>query len=91
MSGQAQKRLKQYLVDVSLIAIAEYNSDTKGTAFSQELGELYYSHYSRIYYSRMLRGIGIKQYDAQLAKLLEDSNPKEEEEEEEEEVALATA
>ena len=66
MSGQAQKRLKQYLVDVSLIAIAEYNADTKGTAFSQELGELYYS--------RMLRGVGIKQYEAQLAKLLEETS-----------------
>jgi hypothetical protein len=29
MSGQAQKRLKQFLVDVSLISIAEYYADTK--------------------------------------------------------------
>ena len=71
MSGQAQKRLKQYLVDVSLVAIAEYNSDTKGTAFSQELGDLYYS--------RMLRGVGIRQYEAQLSKLLEESSPTAEE------------
>jgi hypothetical protein len=63
MSGQAQKRLKQYLVDVALVAIAEYNAETKGTAFSEELGELYYS--------RMLRFVGIKQYEAQLSKLLE--------------------
>jgi hypothetical protein len=63
MSGQAQKRLKQYLVDVSLVAIAEYNADTKGTSFSEELGELYYN--------RMLRFVGIKQYEAQLSKLLE--------------------
>ncbi|MGA2185693.1 MAG: ATP-binding protein [Bryobacteraceae bacterium] len=63
MSGQAQKRLKQYLVDVSLVAIAEYNADTNGTGFSQELGELYYN--------RMLRCVGIKQYEAQLSKLLE--------------------
>jgi hypothetical protein len=66
MSGQAQKRLKQYLVDVSLVAIAEYNSDQKGTAFSQELGELYYS--------RMLRFGGIKQYEAQLTRLLESTS-----------------
>lgn len=66
MSGQAQKRLKQYLVDVALVAIAEYHSDTKGTAFSQELGELYYN--------RMLRFVGIKQYEGQLAKLLEETN-----------------
>ncbi|HEY6767401.1 MAG TPA: ATP-binding protein [Candidatus Sulfotelmatobacter sp.] len=63
MSGQAQKRLKQYLVDVSLVAIAEYHSDTKGTAISQELGDLYYN--------RMLRSVGIKQYENQLSKLLE--------------------
>jgi hypothetical protein len=63
MSGQAQRRLKQYLVDVSLVAIAEYNADTKGTAFSIELGELYYN--------RMLRFVGIKQYEAQLTKVLE--------------------
>ncbi len=63
MSGQAQKRLKQYLVDVSLAAIAEYNAETKGTAFSEELGDLYYN--------RMLRSVGIKQYEAQLSKLLE--------------------
>jgi Histidine kinase-, DNA gyrase B-, and HSP90-like ATPase len=63
MSGQAQRRLKQYLVDVSLVAIAEYNAETKGTTFSVELGELYYS--------RMLRFVGIKQYEAQLTKLLE--------------------
>ena len=63
MSGQGQRRLKQYLVDVSLGAIAEYNAETKGTAFSEELGELYYS--------RMLRCVVIKQYEAQLNKLLE--------------------
>jgi len=63
MSGQAQRRLKQYLVDACLVAIAEYNSDTKGSAFSAELGELYYN--------RMLRFVGIKQYEAQLGKVLE--------------------
>jgi hypothetical protein len=71
MSGQAQKRLKQYLVDVALVAIAEYNADTKGTAFSVELGELYYS--------RMLRFVGIKQYENQLTKLLEASTSSSEE------------
>jgi uncharacterized protein (DUF2164 family) len=65
MSGQAQKRLKQYLVDVSLVAIAEYNAETRGGGFSQELGELYYN--------RMLRSVGIKQYEAQLSKLLENT------------------
>ena len=63
MSGQAQRRLKQYLVDVSLVAIAEFSAETKGTAFSLELGDLYYN--------RMLRFVGIKQYEAQLSKLLE--------------------
>ncbi len=63
MSGQTQKRVKQYLVDVSLVEIAEYHADTKGTAVSQELGELYYN--------RMLRFVGIKQYEAQLSRLLE--------------------
>lgn len=63
MSGQAQKRLKQYLVDVSLVAIAEYYAETKSSSFSQELGELYYN--------RMLRSVGIKQYEAQVSKILE--------------------
>jgi hypothetical protein len=67
MSGQAQRRLKQYLVDACLVAIAEYNSENNGTAFSVELGELYYN--------RMLRFVGIKQYEVQLGKLLEDSSP----------------
>lgn len=66
MSGQAQKRLKQHLVDVCLVAIAEYYAETKETSFSQELGELYYS--------RMLRSIGIKQYESQLNKLLQGTN-----------------
>ena len=65
MSGQAQKRLKQYLVDVCLVAIAEYHAETKDTSFSQELGELYYS--------RMLRSVGIKQYESQLNKLLQET------------------
>lgn len=60
MSGQAQKRLKQYLVDVSLVAIAEFNAETKETAFSAELGQLYCN--------RMLRFVGIKQYETQLGK-----------------------
>ncbi|HWY71935.1 MAG TPA: ATP-binding protein [Terriglobales bacterium] len=67
MSGQAQKRLKQYLVDVALVAIAEYNAETRGTSFSQELGDLYYN--------RMLRFVGIKEYESQLSKLLENTTP----------------
>lgn len=63
MSGQAQKRLKQYLVDASLGAVAEFTAETKGTSFSVELGELYYN--------RMLRSVGIKQYELQLNKVLE--------------------
>jgi hypothetical protein len=63
MSGQAQKRLKQYLVDVSLVAIAEYNARAKGTDFSEELGDLYFN--------RMLRFTGIREYEAQVAKILE--------------------
>jgi hypothetical protein len=63
MSGQAQKRLKQYLVDVSLVAIAEYNAKAKGTDFSEELGDLYFN--------RMLRFTGIREYEAQVAKILE--------------------
>lgn len=71
MSGQAQKRLKQYLVDISLVAIAEYNCKTRGTDFSEEFGDLYFN--------RMLRCIGIKQYEAQLAKLLESTTVADEE------------
>lgn len=67
MSGQAQKRLKQYLVDVSLVAIAEYNSKARGTDLSEELGELYFN--------RMLRFTGIKEYDQQVAKILEATTP----------------
>lgn len=63
MSGQAQKRLKQYLVDFSLVAIAEYTAKTRGTDFSEELGDLYFN--------RMIRCVGIKQYEAQLQKVLE--------------------
>jgi hypothetical protein len=66
MSGQAQRRLKQYLVDVALVSIAEYNSETKGTAFSQEPGELYCN--------RMLRFVGIKQYEIQPSKIIESTN-----------------
>lgn len=66
MSGQAQRRLKQYLVDVALVAIAEYHSENRGTAFSHELGELYYN--------RMLRFVGIRQYESQLSKVLESSD-----------------
>jgi len=63
MSGQAQKRLKQYLVDFSLMAIAEYTAKTRGTDFSEEIGDLYFN--------RMLRCVGIKVYEAQLQKVLE--------------------
>jgi hypothetical protein len=66
ISAQAQKRLKQFLVDVALVSIAEYHSETKGTAFSQELGELYYN--------RMLRFGGIRQYETQLSKVMESAN-----------------
>jgi Histidine kinase-, DNA gyrase B-, and HSP90-like ATPase len=65
LSGQAQLRLKQFLIDVALTAIAEFNANTKESSFSAELGELYYN--------RMLRFIGIKQYEAQVSKLLEAS------------------
>jgi hypothetical protein len=63
MSGQAQKRLKQYLVDVSLVAIAEYNSKVRDSSLAEELGELYFN--------RMLRFTGIKEYEAQVAKIIE--------------------
>jgi hypothetical protein len=62
MSGQAQKRLKQYLVDVALVAIAEFNAKTNGSDFAEELGELYFN--------RMLRTVGIKQYNTQLERIL---------------------
>jgi hypothetical protein len=62
VSGQAQTRLKQYLVDVSLTGIAEYNSKTRGSDFLEELGDLYFN--------RMLRCTGVKRYEAQLAKVL---------------------
>ncbi|MGH9873790.1 MAG: ATP-binding protein [Pyrinomonadaceae bacterium] len=65
MSGPAQQRLKQYLVDVSLVAIAEYNSRTRGTDFAEEWGNLYFN--------RMLRLTGIKRYQSQLSKMLEET------------------
>jgi hypothetical protein len=67
MSGQAQQRLKQYLIDIALVAIGEYNARTRGTDFSEEWGELYFN--------RMLRLTGIKKYQSQLSKLLETSSP----------------
>lgn len=66
MSGQAQKRLKQYLVDVSLVAIAEYNARVKATDFSEELGELYFN--------RMLRVLGIREYESQVSKILKETS-----------------
>jgi hypothetical protein len=59
-------------VDASLVAIAEYNAQTKGSAFSVELGDLYYN--------RMLRLDGIKQYQMQLNKVLEISSASAEQE-----------
>ena len=67
MSGPAQQRLKQYLVDVSLLAIAEYNSRTRGSDFAEEWGNLYFN--------RMLRLTGIKKYQSQLSKMLEETSP----------------
>jgi hypothetical protein len=66
MSGPSQQRLKQYLVDVSLVAIAEYNSRTRGTDFAEEWGNLYFN--------RMLRLTGIKKYQSQLSKMLEETS-----------------
>jgi len=60
MSGQAQQRLKQYLVDVSLVSIAEYNAKAKGNDLSEELGDLYFN--------RMLRYTGIRKYESQVSK-----------------------
>jgi Histidine kinase-, DNA gyrase B-, and HSP90-like ATPase len=77
MSGQAQRRLKQYLVDVSLVAIADYYTKTKGSDFVVELGDLYFN--------RMLRFGGIKQYESEVAKLLSSTS----EEEEQQNLALA--
>lgn len=66
LSSQAQRRLKQYLIDVSLVAIAEHHARTRGTDFTEEWGELYFN--------RMLRFQGgIKQYQAVCAKLATDS------------------
>jgi hypothetical protein len=70
LSGQAQQRLKQFLVDVSLAAIAEFHAETKESSFSEEFGELYYN--------RMLRYVGIKQFEAQVKKVLEASDGSEE-------------
>jgi hypothetical protein len=63
ISGQAQKRLTQYLVDVSLASIAKYYAEVRGTDILEELGDLYFN--------RMLRYTGIRQYEAQVAKVLE--------------------
>ena len=70
MSAQAQRRLKQYLVDISLIAIADYHAKANGSDVSEELGTLYFN--------RMLRFSGIKQYDSQVAKILKETTPQKE-------------
>ena len=70
MSGQAQRRLKQYLVDIALTSIAEYHAKVKGTDFAQELGDLYFN--------RMLRYTGIRDYESQVSKLLKETTAKEE-------------
>jgi len=66
MSGQAQRRLKQYLVDVSLVATAENGAKANGTDFSVELGDLYFN--------RMLRSTGIKSYESDVEKLLKETS-----------------
>ena len=50
-------------MDVSLGAIAEFTAEIKQSSFSEELGELYYN--------RMLRFVGIKQFETQVSKVLE--------------------
>jgi hypothetical protein len=72
LSQQAQRRLKQYLVDAALVAIADYNARTRGTDFTEEWGTLYFN--------RMLRAVGIKTYETQLKKVLAESSPKKESE-----------
>jgi len=67
MSGQAQKRLKQYLVDVSLVSIANFYADALKTDFLEEWG--------KFYFNRMLRCIGIKQYESQVSKVLQATTP----------------
>jgi len=69
MSGQAQRRLKQYLVDVSLVAIAENSAKARGSDFAEELGELYFN--------RMLRFTGIKEYESQVNKILAETSGQE--------------
>ena len=70
MSAQAQRRLKQYLVDIALIAIAEYHAKANGSDVSEELGTLYFN--------RMLRFTGVRQYDSQVAKILKETTPQKE-------------
>jgi hypothetical protein len=59
--------LKQYLVDIALIAIAEYHAKANGSDVSEELGTLYFN--------RMLRFTGVKTYDSQVAKILKETTP----------------
>jgi len=61
-----QRRLKQYLVDISFVAIATYYAEAKHTDFAEELGTLYFN--------RMLRSTGIKAYEAQVRKIQESLN-----------------
>lgn len=62
MSKQAQGRLRQYFIDSSLVAIAEYHALANGRTVSEELGDLYFN--------RMTRSSGgIKQYKAALTKM----------------------
>ena len=54
----------------SLTAIASYNANVKQSDFIDELGELYYG--------RMLRGTGIKTYEAQRSKIVDETTPAQE-------------
>jgi pyruvate kinase len=76
MSGQAQQRLSQYMIEVALMAIADHNAKRKGTDVVEELGSLYYN--------RMLKS-GLKRYQSAVANLLKEGST-----DQQTELALAT-
>lgn len=70
VSRQGQVRLVQYLIDVSLFAIADNNARVKKSDLAEELGDLYYK--------RMIRTVGIKRFKSQRDKILKETDANQE-------------
>ena len=66
MSGQSERRLGQYFVDVCLFAIAEHFARERASEVGTELGTLYYNRMMR-------RSGGVKEYERTLGKIRKSS------------------